>query len=154
MSTTYVEVNPQLTSVAVGDTVQVSPIVQSRANTATVTASNLVASAYTTLDAVAHKGYVLYSITSDKPAWVRLYTDAASRTADASRPQFQTPTANSGLIAEAIFIEAGTINFTPGVYGYNNESSPTTTAPLAVTNTGSTTQSIGVSLQVLKLEQD
>jgi hypothetical protein len=154
MSTTYVEVNPQLTSVAVGDTVQVSPIVQSRANTATVTASNLAAGAYTTLNPVAHKGYVLYSITSDKPCWVRLYTDAASRTADENRAQFQAPDANSGLIAEAIFVGAGTVNFTPGVYGYNNESSPTTAAPIAVVNTGNATQSIGVSLQVLKLEQD
>lgn len=154
MTVSYVEVNPQLTSVVVGDTVQVSPIVQARANTATVTATNLAAGAYATLDAVAHKGYVLYSITSDKPAWIRLYTDTASRTADANRAQFATPTANSGLIAEAIFVEAGTINFTPAVYGYNNESTPTTTASLAVTNTGSTTQSIGVSLQVLKLEQD
>ena len=154
MSTTYVEVNPQLTSVAVGDTVKVSPIVQSRANTATVTATDLAAGGYTTIDTVAHKGYVLYSITSDKPAWVRLYTTTAARTADSNRAQFQAPTANSGLIAEAIFASAGTINFTPAVYGYNNESTPTTTAAIAITNTDSTTQSIGVSLQVPKLEQD
>jgi len=154
MSTQYVEIYPQLSSVVVGDTVQVSPLVQARSTTATVTASSLAADATANLSVTAHKGYVLYSITASQPCRVRLYTDAASRTADAARGQFQTPTANSGLIAEAIFVSAGTVNYTPAVYGYNNESTPTTTAPIAVDNTGSSAQTINVSLTVLQLEAD
>jgi len=154
MTTAYIEVTPQLSSVVQGDTIQVAPVVQSRVNTATVTATDLAADAIHNTNIVAHKGYVLYSITSDKPARVRIYTDEASRAADANRALYVAPTANTGLIAEAIFTSAGTVNFTPAVYGYNNESSPTTNVPTAITNTGDTTQSIGVSLQVLKLEQD
>lgn len=154
MSTTYVEVHPQLSSVTVSGTVQVAPLVQARSTTTAVTATNLAAGGTANLDPVAHKGYVLYGITANQPCRVRLYTTAAARTADANRGQAQPPTANSGLIAEAIFVSAGTVNFTPAVYGYNNESTPTTTAPIAVDNTGSSTQSIEVTLTVLQLEQD
>lgn len=154
MSTQYVEIYPQLSSVTVGDTVQVSPLVQARSTTATVTATSLAAGATVNLDPTAHKGYVLYSITASQPCRVRLYTNVAARTADADRGQFQSPTANSGLIAEAIFVSAGTVSYTPAVYGYNNESPITTTAPIAVDNTGSTTQTIDVSLTVLQLEAD
>ena len=126
---------------------------QARNNTPTVTATDLAANAPANLDITAHKGYALYSITVDKPCWVRLYNSNASRTADQNRPFGSGPTPNSGLIAEAVFISAGTINFTPGLFAYNNESTPTTTAPIAVTNTGSTDQTIEVNLTVLKLEQ-
>lgn len=154
MSTQYVEVFPQLSSVVVGDTVQVSPLVQARSTTTAVTASSLAASATANLSVTAHKGYVLYSITATQPCRVRLYTNVAARTADADRGQFQPPTANSGVIAEAIFVAAGTVNYTPAVYGYNNESTPTTALPIAVDNTGSSTQTIDVSLTVLQLEAD
>ena len=154
MATTYVEVHPQLSSVTVSGTVQVAPLVQARSTTATVTATNLAAGATANLDPTAHKGYVLYGITASHPCRVRLYTTAAARTADADRGQFQSPTANSGLIAEAIFVAAGTVNYTPAVYGYNNENPISAVAPIAVDNTGSTTESIDVSLTVLQLEQD
>lgn len=154
MTTTYVEVNPQLSTVAVGDTIQIAPIVQARANTATVTTQTLPPDAYQGISITAHKGFVLYSITSSAPAWVRLYADEASRTADQNRARFAPPTANSGLIAEANFVSAGTINFTPGIYGYTIGASPSTTVYAAVTNTDTSNASIGVSLQLLQLEQD
>jgi hypothetical protein len=126
---------------------------QARNNTPTATASALGADSYATLDLTAHKGYVLYSINADKPCWVRLYDSNASRLADQNRVQGTPPSANSGVIAEAVFVSAGTVSFTPGVFAYNNESTPTTTAPIAVTNTGGTSQDIGINLTVLKLEQ-
>lgn len=153
MTTTYVEVNPQLSSVVVGDTIQVSPLMQARSTTAAVTASSLAADGISNQDVTAFKGYVLYAITADKPCRVRIYNTDANRTADASRAIATPPTANSGLIAEAVFVSAGTINFTPAVCGYNNESTPTTTAPIAITNTGSGTESIAVTLTVLQLEK-
>jgi hypothetical protein len=126
---------------------------QARNETATVTASSVAADDVENIDLTAHKGYVLYGITADKACRVRLYNSNASRTADASRLPQESPSANTGLIAEAVFVSGGTINFTPGVFGYNNESTPTTTVPVAVTNNGSNTEDIEISLTVLKIEQ-
>lgn len=126
---------------------------QSRNQSPTVTTATLNADASENLDLTAHKGYVLYSITASHPCRVRLYDSDASRTADASRLIDEDAPANAGIIAEAVFGSSGTINFTPGVLGYNAESTPTTTAPVAVTNTGTSPQSIGVSLTFVKIEQ-
>lgn len=154
MTTTYVEVHPQLSSVVVGDTIQVSPLVQARSTTTQVNATNLAADATANLSVTAHKGYVLYSITATQPCRVRIYDKESSRTTDANRAVGVLPTANSGVHAEAVFVSAGTINFTPGVFVYSNESTPSTTTPIAVDNTGSTTQTIGVTLTLLQLEKD
>lgn len=125
----------------------------SRNTTATVTASSVADAARSEIDVTGHKGYNLYSITADKACWVRLYDSAASRTADASRAQGTDPSPNAGVIAEAVFTgNGGTVNFTPGVVGYNNESTPTTTVPVAVVNNHGSTQNIGVSLTVLRTE--
>lgn len=154
MATTYVEVYPQLSSVLVGDTVQVAPLVQARSNTNTVTATSLAAGASVETSVAAHKGYVLYSITSDQPCRVRIYSNIAARTADLNRAQFTPPTANSGLIAEAIFVSAGTVNFTPAVFAYNNDSTISANTPITIDNTGTQTQTIGVNLTLLQLEKD
>jgi len=125
----------------------------SRNTTATVTASSVADTNRSEIDITGHKGYNLYSITADRACWVRLYDSAASRTADASRAQGTDPSPNAGVIAEAVFTgNGGTVNFTPGVVGYNNESTPTTTVPVAVVNNHGSTQNIGVSLTVLRTE--
>lgn len=125
----------------------------SRNSTATVTASSVADAARSEIDITGHKGYNLYSITADRACWVRLYDSDASRTADASRAQGTDPSPNAGVIAEAVFTgNGGTVNFTPGVVGYNNESTPTTTVPVAVVNNHGSTQNIGVSLTVLRTE--
>jgi hypothetical protein len=86
-------------------------------------------------------------------AWVRIYTDTASRTADASRAEGVDPTPGSGVIAEVITTAAPqTILISPGTIGFNNESSPTTSIPIAVTNKSGTTRTITVTLTVLQLE--
>lgn len=126
---------------------------QARNETATVTASAVAADAIANIDITGHKGYILYSITADKPCRIRLYSNDANRTADANRIQGTPPTANAGLIAEAVFVSGDTVSFSPGVFGFNEESTPTTTIPVAVTNNGNSTEDIAVSLTVLKLEQ-
>lgn len=125
----------------------------SRNNTATVTASSVADGVRAEIDITGHKSYNLYSITADRACWVRLYNSDASRTADANRAQGTDPSPNAGVIAEAVFTgNGGTINFTPGVIGYNNESTPTTVVPVAVVNNHGSTQNIGVSLTVLRTE--
>ena len=99
------------------------------------------------------KSYALLKILVDQPAWVRIYTDTASRSADASRAEGVDPTPGSGVIAEVITTSAAqTVLISPGTIGFNNEGTPTTSIPIAVTNKSGTTRTITVTLTVLQLE--
>ena len=49
----------------------------------------------------------LATITANDKAWVRLYTDAASRTADSARAHGTLPTAGTGVLAEFDFTAGG-----------------------------------------------
>ena len=99
------------------------------------------------------KSYALLKIVVDQPAWVRIYTDTTSRSADASRAEGVDPTPGSGVIAEVITTSAAqTVLISPGTIGFNNEGTPTTSIPIAVTNKSGTTRTITVTLTVLQLE--
>ena len=112
----------------------------SSGTTASVTISN------------AYKGYLLYKIAVTTSSWVRIYTDSASRTADASRTQGQDPSFSSGVIAEIITTGSQTILVSPGVIGFNNEVSPTSDIQLAITNNYSASTAITVTLTLVQLE--
>lgn len=101
------------------------------------------------------KFYNLFQITSDTPAWVRLYITSAARTADSGRSQGTPPAADAGVIAEAIFTAAGTIDFTPAVVGWNGDATPANTIYVAVTNNdaGPLPTTISVDLDFLSLEE-
>jgi hypothetical protein len=120
--------------------------------TAAGTTASLANNATGNLTIVGFKGYVLYKIQTSAGAWVRIYTDAASRTADAGRAQTSDPSPGSGIIAEIITSGAQTIVVGPGTIGFNNESSPTTNIELAVTNLSGSTATITVTLTILKIE--
>lgn len=96
--------------------------------------------------------YALYTCQVDAPCWVRIYSDTASRTADASRTQGEDPPEGGGVIAEFIATQSGTTEFkvTPAIYGYVDDSE--TTVPVTVTNIDSGTATITVSLTGLVLE--
>jgi len=100
----------------------------------------------------AYKGYLLYKIAATTSSWVRIYTDSASRTADASRTQGQDPSFSSGVIAEIITTGSQTILVSPGVIGFNNEVSPTSDIQLAITNNYSASTAITVTLTLVQLE--
>ena len=120
--------------------------------TVTGTTASLANNATGNLTIVGFKGYILYKIQTSAGAWVRMYTDGASRTADASRLQTSDPSPGSGIIAEIITSGAQTIVVGPGTIGFNNESSPTTNIELAVTNLSGSTATITVTLTILKIE--
>jgi plastocyanin len=120
--------------------------------TAAGTTASLANNATGNLTIVGFKGYVLYKIQTSAGAWVRVYTDGTSRTADSSRLQTSDPTPGSGVIAEVITSGAQTIVVAPGTIGFNNESSPTTNIELAVTNLSGGTTTITVTLTILKIE--
>jgi len=124
---------------------------QSRSSV-TGTTSSLADAAEADLDITGFKAYALLTITTDRAARVRLYVSDATRTADASRAEGVDPTSDAGLIAEVITTGADTVIISPGAYGFNLESSPTTTIPCRVTNKSGGTSTVQVDLNILQLE--
>jgi hypothetical protein len=104
------------------------------------------------LDITGYKGYLLYKIQTSAAAWVRIYSDSASRTSDNGRSSGNDPTPGSGVIAEVITSGAETVLVSPGAVGFNNENPVTTTIPCAVTNTSGSTQAITVTLTAVPME--
>ena len=121
-------------------------------STATGTTSSLADAAEADLDITGFKAYALLAITTDRAARVRLYVSAATRTADASRAEGVDPTSDAGLIAEVITTGADTVIISPGAYGFNLESTPTTTIPCRVTNKSGGASTVQVDLNILQLE--
>ena len=114
--------------------------------------SSLADAAQADLDITGFKSYTLLTITTDKAARVRLYVNAATRTADAARAEGVDPTSDAGLIAEVITTGAETVIISPGAIGFNLESTPTTNIPCRVTNKSGSTGTVQVGLTILQLE--
>jgi len=121
-------------------------------STATSTTGSLADTAQADLDITGFKSYTLLTITTDKAARVRLYVNAATRTADAARAEGTDPAADAGLIAEVITTGAETVIISPGAYGFNLESTPTTNIPCRVTNKSGSTGTVQIDLNILQLE--
>jgi len=100
-----------------------------------------------------YKSYLLFKVNVSHGAWVRVYTSKAARSADSSRNIDTDPQPGSGVLAEVI---TSTTNQTqvlsPGVIGFNDETTPVGEFYLAVTNLSGSSQSITVTLTALKLE--
>ena len=96
------------------------------------------------------KTYVLYSIQTSHAAWVTLYSDTASRTADASRAETTDPIPGSGVLAEVITNGAVTQLITPGTICFNSAASGITYAK--VVNKSGSTANVSVTLTYLQLE--
>ena len=104
------------------------------------------------LDLTGFKTYSLLTITTNKAAWVRIYANGATRTADNSRTESTDPAPDAGVIAEVITAGAETVIVSPGVIGFNLESTPTTSIPCRVTNKSGSTGTVVVTLSILQLE--
>jgi hypothetical protein len=98
------------------------------------------------------KSYMLTKIETTHASWIRIYTDTASRLADASRLEGTDPLPGSGVIAEIIATGSGTFLISPGTLGFNNEAVPTTAIELAVTNKSGASADISITLALLQLE--
>lgn len=98
------------------------------------------------------KTYSLLKIEVDGSAWVTVYTDAASRTADVNRNENTDPTPGSGVIAEVITAGALTQKITPGAIGWNDDTTPSSDAYLKVVNKSGSTRATTVTLTYVKLE--
>ena len=122
--------------------------------TKNATTASLSAGASGDLSITAFKAYNLLKIAIDHPAWVRLYVDSASRTSDASRVEGTDPLPGSGVIAEVLTTTAGASTFlmSPGVIGWNNDGTPSTTVYAKVTNKDSSARAITVTLTLIQAE--
>ena len=98
------------------------------------------------------KSYMLMSIQTSHAAWVTVYTSTAARTADASRTSNTDPLPGSGVIAEVITGAATTQKITPGLLGFNDESTPTSDIYLKVENQSGSATEVTITLSFLTLE--
>ena len=125
----------------------------SRTTVQATTAISLAAAATGNYQVAGAKSYLLSKLVTSFPAWVRLYSDATSRSADASRTEGNDPLPGSGVIAEIITTSSAlTQLITPGVLGFNNDTTSTSTIYLAVTNKDSVSRIITIDLTILQLE--
>ena len=100
-----------------------------------------------------HKSYFLMNVQLSAAGWFRLYTDSASRTADANRSVGEDPASGSGVIAEVVTTASSlTQKVTPFVPGGNMDNPVSTNMYVAIQNLSSTTQAITATLTILKLE--
>ena len=120
--------------------------------TRSVTTGSLANGASANATITGFSGYALLSIQTSAAAWVTVYTSTAARTSDASRAITDDPVPGSGVIAEVITTGAQTQTFTPGVFGYNDESSPTTDIQIKVVNRSGSSAAITVTVKLLQLE--
>ena len=114
-------------------------------------ASSLANNAQANIDFTAiGESYVLLKVQVSHPAWVRIYIDDASRTADANRPQGDDPADGDGVIAEMITSTNNQIiKIAPGVIGWTDGQ---TDVPVRVKNVSGGTTSIDVTITALVLE--
>lgn len=98
------------------------------------------------------RSYLIQKIYTDKAAWVTLYTDSVARTDDATRNSLTDPVPGTGVIAEVVTTGAYEQLITPGVIGFNNDTTPTTTAYLKVVNNSGTASTITVTITYVQLE--
>jgi hypothetical protein len=124
----------------------------SRTNVSATTGALLV-NATGNISITGFKTYALLGMTVEIPAWVRLYTTAAARTADASRLETEDPLPGSGVIAEVITTSNNqTVLFTPATLGFNGDAPAATTIYASVKNKGSGLATIQVTLTLVQLE--
>ena len=100
----------------------------------------------------AYKTYSLLKIQTSAAAWVTLYTDQASRTADAGRSEATDPLPGSGVIAEVITTAAQTQIITPATIGWNNETPAAARVYAKVVNKSGGAAAITVTITVVQLE--
>ena len=118
---------------------------------ATVSATNsITANGIANISMTTPKTYALLSIETSHSAWVTLYSDTASRTADANRTETTDPVAGSGVLAEVITTGSQTQILTPGVICFNSSSSNVTYAKIV--NRSGGTANVQVTLTYVQIE--
>ena len=117
----------------------------------TVSATNsIAANGIANISMTTPKTYALLSIETSHAAWVTLYSDTTSRTADSSRNETTDPVAGSGVLAEVITSGSTTQLITPASLCFN--SAGTNTTYLKIVNKSGSTANVQVTLTFVALE--
>lgn len=94
------------------------------------------------------KTFALGKIVASDYCRIRLYSTAAARTADATRPSTTQPTigAQHGVIADLVLdtMDKLTWIMSPLAYGANEETSPSTSISYAITNLSGSTEALTI----------
>lgn len=99
------------------------------------------------------QGYRLYSISTSRPARVRLYTTAAARASDLTRGVGVDPASPAGVVLDYVTTGSGvTWALSPLVDGTSLESTPSASIPMTVTNNDTVTGTISVTFTWIKTE--
>lgn len=122
--------------------------------TVSATTVNLVASAAGNITLTGFKSYALLKVETSSQAWVRIYSSSSARSADAVRLIGNDPIPGSGVIAEIISTLPADNSqiITPATIGFNAEDPISNNIYCSVTNRGSGSTSIVVTLTLLQLE--
>ena len=126
-----------------------SPVSLASRTTAQVTQS-IANGAASNVSITTPKSYALLKIETSHAAWVTLYSDTTSRTADSSRSETTDPVPGSGVLAEVITGGAATQLITPGTICFNSSASNTTYAKIV--NKSGSTANVTVTLTYVQLE--
>ena len=117
----------------------------------TVSATNSIsANGIANISMTTPKTYALLSIETSHAAWVTLYSDTTSRTADSSRNETTDPVAGSGVLAEVITSGSTTQLITPASLCFNSAGANTTY--LKIVNKSGSTANVQVTLTFVALE--
>lgn len=136
-----------------GYTGSVGPTVTGAYTRTTISSSATLANDVpTAMNITGFKGYTLYKIQTSTAAWVRVYSNAAARSADTSRSSTVDPSSDAGVLAEVITTGSQTVSFAPTVAGFNDESPATTNIPITVTNQSGSSANVTVTLTLLQTE--
>lgn len=121
--------------------------------TATITTASIAVNSTAQGTVSLSKSFRVQSLATDVPARVRLYATAAQRDADASRAIGTAPSGNHGLVMEVI-TGAGLLSLmmSPQADGSNLDASPSSNIPYNVTNIGTSTTAINVTLGYMPTE--
>jgi hypothetical protein len=103
------------------------------------------------VDVSVSKGYVLYRLETSSASWIRIYPNTLLRFQDSARLLEDEPP-SSGLIKEIITGSDAVVIFTPAIYGFNLEETPTDNMPIKITNLSGASAEIEVSFLLVKIE--
>ena len=120
--------------------------------TAQASTGNILDGASSNIQITAVKTYALLKIQTSHAAWVTLYTNIPSRSADASRNETTDPLPGTGVIAEIITSDGAVQNITPGTIGWNDDTTPSNNLYAKVVNKSGSTANITVTVHYVQIE--
>ena len=134
----------------VGDGTGLTNVTSGAARTTVAATNSIAANGIANISMTTPKTYALLSIETSHAAWVTLYSDTGSRTADSSRNETTDPVAGSGVLAEVITSGSTTQLITPASVCFNSAGANTTY--LKIVNKSGGTANVQVTLTYVSLE--